>query len=73
MFESTVTAKGRTTVPAEIRKIANLNTGSRLAWHVLSDGTILVRAKSRSIMDLAGSLEAPAGRHVPVEQMNAWK
>jgi AbrB family looped-hinge helix DNA binding protein len=71
--ESTVTAKGQTTVPAEIREKANVTTGSRLVWHVLPDGTILVRAKSRSIMDLAGSLKAPAGRHVRIEQMNAWK
>ncbi|MFZ4756972.1 MAG: AbrB/MazE/SpoVT family DNA-binding domain-containing protein [Burkholderiaceae bacterium] len=73
MTESTITAKGQTTVPARIREQANVAAGTRLVWHVLPDGTILVRAKSRSLLDLAGSLQAPAGRRVPVDRMNAWK
>ncbi|GAA4342302.1 hypothetical protein GCM10023144_44180 [Pigmentiphaga soli] len=73
MSESTLTAKGQTTVPASVREALGAAPGTRLVWHVAPDGSILVRAKTKSILDLAGTLTPPAGRHVPVEEMNAWR
>ena len=70
MTESTITAKGQTTVPAEIRALMHAKQGTRLVWSALADGTILVRAKSQSVMDLAGMLKAPKGRSVSIEDMN---
>lgn len=72
-IESTITAKGRTTVPAQVRQRVGAVPGTRLAWHVMPDGTIIVRPKTKSILDLAGILEAPKGMHVPIEAMNAWR
>jgi antitoxin PrlF len=70
MAESTITAKGQTTVPQQVRDALGAHTGARLAWHVLSDGTVIVRAKTRSILDLTGSLTPRKGsKHVTVEQM----
>ena len=54
MAESTITAKGQTTVPAEIRALVDAGPGTRLVWSATPDGTIIVRAKSRSIFDMAG-------------------
>lgn len=73
MPESTVTAKGQTTVPLEVRDRIDAPPGTRLVWHVLPDGSVLVRAKNKSILDLAGSLKAPKGRRVKVEDMNPWR
>ena len=73
MSESTITAKGQTTVPAQVREQVGATPGTRLVWHVMPDGSILVRAKTKSILDLAGMLKAPKGKHVPVEKMNAWR
>lgn len=73
MTESTITAKGQTTVPAEIRSLLNAGPGTRLVWSVMPDGTLIVRAKTQSILDLAGSLTAPKGRRVPVDDMNPWR
>ena len=73
MPESTITAKGQTTVPAEIREQVHAAPGTKLVWTALPDGTIVVRAKTKSILDLAGVLKAPKGKHVSVEQMNAWR
>jgi AbrB family looped-hinge helix DNA binding protein len=73
MAESTITAKGQTTVPADIRAQVQAKPGTRLVWSVMPDGTILVRAKSRSILDMAGMLKAPKGRKVKVEDMNPWR
>lgn len=70
MTESTITAKGQTTVPADIRALAHAKPGTRLVWSVLADGTILVRAKSQSVKDLAGMFKVPKGRSVLIEDMN---
>ena len=56
MTESTITAKGQTTVPADIRALVHAKPGTRLVWSVMPDGTIIVRAKTKSILDMAGML-----------------
>lgn len=72
MIESTLTAKGQTTVPLPIRERIGAAPGTRLVWHVLPGGGVIVRAKTRSVLDLAGKLKAPKGKHLAVEGMNAW-
>lgn len=73
MLESTITAKGQTTVPAEVRALVDAGPGTRLVWSVMPDGTIIVRAKTRSVLELAGLLKAPKGKRVAVEDMNPWR
>jgi antitoxin PrlF len=73
MAESTLTAKGRTTVPAAIRAQLNAVPGTRLMWSVTPNGTIIVRARNKSILDMAGMLKAPEGKRVAVEDMNPWR
>ena len=73
MTQSTITGKGQTTVPLPIRERIGAVAGTRLVWHVMPDGAVIVRAKTASILDLAGSLKAPEGRRVAVEKMNAWR
>lgn len=73
MAESTITAKGQTTVPADIRALIGAEPGTRLVWSVTPDGTLIVRAKTKSILDMAGMLEAPKGKRVSVESMNPWR
>ena len=48
MTESTITAKGQTTVPADIRQSIGGTPGTRLVWHVLTDGRLFVRVKNKS-------------------------
>ncbi len=73
MAESTITAKGQTTVPADVRARVQAKPGTRLVWTVTPDGTIVVRAKTKSILDMAGMLKAPKGKRVAVEDMNPWR
>ena len=76
MAESTITAKGQTTVPADIRALVDAKPGTRLVWSAMPDGTIIVRAKTKSVLDMAGMLKAPKtknGKHVKVEDMNPWR
>ena len=73
MSESTITVKGQTTVPQPIREALQTTPGSKLHWNLMPDGTIIVRAKTKSILDLAGILKAPKGKKVSIQDMNAWR
>ncbi len=73
MAESTLTAKGQTTVPADIRAKVQARPGTRLVWSVMPDGTIIVRAKTGALLDMAGMLNAPEGRAVSLDEMNPWR
>ena len=73
MTESTITAKGQTTVPAEVRAFVHAKPGTRLVGSVMPDGTIIVRAKTKSILDMAGMVKAPKGKRVSVDDMNPWR
>jgi bifunctional DNA-binding transcriptional regulator/antitoxin component of YhaV-PrlF toxin-antitoxin module len=73
MAESTITVKGQTMVPVDIRAPVDAKPGTRLAWSAMLDGTIIVRAKTKSILDMAGMLKAPKGRHVSVHDMTPWR
>lgn len=68
MSTATVTSKGQTTIPKEVRDAAGLKAGDRIHFTVLADGTIILRVKNRSVRDLA--IKPKSARHVTVEQMN---
>jgi AbrB family looped-hinge helix DNA binding protein len=68
MATATITSKGQTTIPKEVRAAANLKPGDRIHFAVLEDGTIIVRVKNRSIRGIA--FKPPGGRRVSIAQMN---
>jgi AbrB family looped-hinge helix DNA binding protein len=67
--ETTMTIKGQVTVPREIRERLGLQAGDRMAFTLLSDGTVIMRPKTRRLADLAGSLTRPGQPKVPVKDM----
>jgi AbrB family looped-hinge helix DNA binding protein len=73
MSETTLTSKGQVTVPREIRDRLGLASGDKLTFTLLSDGTVVMRAKRRRLLDLAGSLTRPGQPKVSIEQMNPFK
>ncbi len=68
MTSATVTSKGQTTIPKEVRAAANLRPGDRIQFTVLQDGTILVRVKNRSVSELA--VKPLRGKRVSIDRMN---
>jgi len=56
---TTMTTKGQVTVPREIRDRLGLKSGDKMAFTMLSDGTVVMRPKTRRLADLAGSLTPP--------------
>lgn len=69
MTESTITAKGQTTVPADIRQAIDGVPGTRLVWHTLNDGRLFVRVKNKSLLDMKGMLVPLRKKHVAIEDM----
>jgi AbrB family looped-hinge helix DNA binding protein len=56
MSETTLTSKGQMTLPKDIRDRLGLQPGQRLTVTLMQDGTVQLRVKDRSILDLAGRL-----------------
>lgn len=70
---TTMTSKGQVTVPQEIRKRLGLKSGDKMTFTLLSDGTVVMRPKTRRLADLAGSLTRPDQPKVGIEDMNPFK
>ena len=70
MAIATLTSKGQTTVPREIRDGLKLEPGDRLHFTLLPNGTVLMRTKKRTLATLAGLLHDPARKPVTLAQMN---
>lgn len=69
MAESTITAKGQTTVPADIRQAIGGVPGTRLVWHVRVDGRLFVRVKYKTAADVKGILRTPKDKRLSIEEM----
>ena len=72
MCEAAVTSKGQITIPVGIRKSMRLKAQDRVVFTRLADGTVVMRAKVRSVAELAGSLPKPA-RKIRIQDMRFGK
>lgn len=68
-FTSTVTTRGQTTVPKELRDLFGIREGTELLW-LVKDGVATVEPRAGRLVDLAGILGSPLGRIVTVDEMN---
>ena len=62
MAEAAGTSKGQITIPAEIRKQLNLNPQDKVVFTLLPNGTTVMRAKTRSVRSLRGSVKSKKKR-----------
>lgn len=69
MSEATLTSKGQITIPADIRKSMSISPKDRLTFTLMPDGTVVLRAKTKSIKDLKGMLKQPHGVSVSIPDM----
>jgi AbrB family looped-hinge helix DNA binding protein len=69
MAESAVTSKGQITIPVEVRRAMGLKPQDRVVFTLMPDGTTVMRAKTRSLDELAGSLRKAGARKVAVKDM----
>jgi AbrB family looped-hinge helix DNA binding protein len=69
MSTATMTSKGQTTIPKDIREKLGLKPGDRIHFVTLPDGTVRLLAQNLPITALKGMLGKPK-RALTVEQMN---
>jgi AbrB family looped-hinge helix DNA binding protein len=67
---ATLTSKGQTTIPKEIRDSLGMKAGDRMTFTLMPDGTVVMRVKSRRVMELAGALHQKRRKPVPIEDMS---
>jgi AbrB family looped-hinge helix DNA binding protein len=69
MAMATVTSKGQVTIPVKVRRALGIKAGTRVDFVQTGNGRVEMRAKTGSIMDLAGCV--PKLDHVvTIEEMN---
>ena len=69
MLSSTITARGQTTIPVEIRKKLALKPGDRILY-LEDDGRVRIIAADKRASDLKGLLPKPK-RAVSLDDMDA--
>jgi antitoxin PrlF len=68
--DATLTSKGQTTIPKEIRDSLGLKPGDRMTFTQMPDGTVVMRVKSKSVMDLAGLLRKKGRKPVAIGRLS---
>ena len=69
-MDATLTSKGQTTIPKEIRDSLGMKPGDRMTFTLMPDGTIVLRVKRKSVMQLAGVLRRRGRKPIPVAQLS---
>jgi AbrB family looped-hinge helix DNA binding protein len=68
--DATLTSKGQTTIPKEIRDSLHLKAGDRMTFTLMPDATVVMRVKSKSVTELAGALHKKGRKAISVEQLS---
>jgi AbrB family looped-hinge helix DNA binding protein len=68
MQESTVTSKGQTTLPKDVRTALQLHPGDRVRYLILDGGEVRI-VRSQPVMRLAGLFKGQSGRRLSLEDM----
>jgi AbrB family looped-hinge helix DNA binding protein len=70
MQESTVTVRGQTTLPRDVRAALQLGPGDKVRYFILDGGEVRL-VRSRPVTQLEGVLKDRARRTVSLEEMEA--
>ncbi len=69
MTTATLTSKGQITIPADVRRLLNVQAGDRVEFVQIEPGRFEIVAATRSVRELKG-LFGKARRTVSIEEMN---
>jgi AbrB family looped-hinge helix DNA binding protein len=70
MAVATLTSKGQTTIPKEIRDLLGLAPGDKLDFVVESDGRLVLRPATLDVRQLRGLLHRRSKKPVSLEPMD---
>lgn len=68
--DATLTAKGQTTIPKEIRDGLGLQPGDRMTFTLMPDKTVILRVKSGRVLKLAGLLHRKGRKPVATARLS---
>jgi antitoxin PrlF len=68
--DATLTSKGQTTIPKEIRDRLGMKPGDRMTFTLMPDATVVMRVKNKRVTELAGMLHKKGRKPVPVAQLS---
>ena len=71
MATATLTVKGQTTIPKEVREFLNLHAGDKLDFVISADGQVILKPATVDVRELKGFMKRPGRQPVSVEAMNA--
>lgn len=69
MATATLTSKGQTTIPKEVRDFLHLNPGDKLDFVIEPEGRVVLIPATIDVLRLRGLLKQKGGRRATVEQM----
>ena len=69
MSTATLTSKGQITIPADVRRVLNVQTGDRVEFVQIEPGRFELVAATRSVRELKGLFGKP-DRTVSIAEMN---
>lgn len=67
---ATLTSKGRTTIPKQIRDQLGMKPGDRMSFTLMSDGVVLLRVKNKHLTDIAGMLYKKGRKKLPADRLS---
>ncbi len=70
MTTATLTSKGQITIPAEVRRVLQVDTGDRVEFVAVGPGQFLLVAANQSVTALKGMF-GNTGKKVSIETMNS--
>ena len=70
MAAATLTSKGQTTIPKEIREFLGIGPGDKLDFVVESDGRVILRPATLDVRQLRGMLKRSGRKTVTLEEMD---
>jgi len=70
MPSSTLTSKGQTTIPKEVRDHLKLQSGDQIDFLIRPDGTVVLRPAKLDVRELKGILHRKNMKAVSIDAMN---
>jgi AbrB family looped-hinge helix DNA binding protein len=67
---ATITSKGQTTIPKEVRDYLKVQSGDQIDFVIQPDGTVIVRPATIDVSQLKGILHRKNRKPVSIEAMN---
>ena len=71
MSISTLTSKGQTTIPKQVREHLKIGPGDKLDFVIESGGRVVIRPAKLDVRELKGWLKRHDGKVLSIEDMNA--